>query len=398
MLNEVELFQVRIALIQAFLQENAFDGILLSRVDNFAMATGGKRNYIWVATDAGANSLFVTKEGKAFFVGNTIELPRLMDEELATLDCDICKFPWFEETPAGAAAKRFSGNLVSDDGSLGQNVNGQLAVLRALLTSLELEKYRRLGKLAADAMLATLGAIKAGMPETKIAARLIAEGASRKCLVPVALVAADSRIAKYRHPLPTEAPFVSGSLVEQTVKHYVMVVGCFMREGLVVSLTRFKRVGNIPAAIPNAYARICALDALMQEATEPGKNLGDIFAVCQKAYADLGFNANEWHNHHQGGATGYAGRTCKGAPGEPFPVIAQGWDRKVRDLTGIDVQFGAAFAWNPSAPGVKSEDTFILLQDGTQEIVTATPRLPAVDLTAVLGRETKVVKSAIVEG
>jgi len=395
MMNEVELFQVRIALIQAFLQDHGYDGILLSRVDNFAMATGGKRNYIWVATDIGANSLYVPREGRAYLVGNTIEFPRQMDEELATLDCEVCKFLWFDETPVDAVRKKFQGNLVSDDGSLGENVHAELGVLRALLTPLELEKYRRLGRLAAEAMVETLNAIKPGVTETAIAARLVAEGARRKCLVPVALVAADGRIAKYRHPLPTEGPLISGSLVEQAVKGYVMVVGCFMREGLVISLTRFKRVGGIPEHIPDAYARICAVDALMQEATEPGKTLGDVFAVCQKAYGDLGFPPNEWHNHHQGGATGYAGRTCKGAPGEPFPVLAEGWERRVKDLCGADVRFGAAFAWNPSAPGVKSEDTFILLPDGSKEIVTATPQLPRIDLAAVLGRETKVVKSGM---
>lgn len=395
-MNELDLFRVRIALIQALLQENEWDGILLSRVDNFAMATGGKRNYIWTATDAGANSLFVTREGKVYFVGNTIELPRSMDEELATLGCDIIKFLWHESSPAEAVSRVFSGTLVSDDGSLGQNVNGHLGVLRALLTPIELEKYRRLGKRAVDSMMAVLHAIEPGMTETEIAARLVAEGAKRRCQVPVALVAADERIAKYRHPLPTEGPLITGSLAEKKVKGYVMVVGCFLKEGLVVSMTRFKQVGSIASDIPDAFARVCGVDALMQEASQPGRTLGDVFAACQQAYASLGFAPNEWHNHHQGGATGYAGRTCKGAPGEKFPVLdGAAWAAKVKAVSDMDVEFGAAFAWNPSAPGVKSEDTFLLLPDGKQEIVSATPQLPRVDLARVLGRETSVVKSGI---
>ena len=70
----------------------------------------------------------------------------------------------------------------------------------------------------------------------------------------------------------------------------------------------------------------------------------------------------------------------------------------VRDIAGIDVEFGHAFAWNPSAVGVKSEDTFLLLPDGGKEIVTRTPGLPEVDLALVLGRPTDVVKSGIVAG
>jgi len=394
-LNEVQLFRVRIALIQAYLRERKLDGVLLTRPDNFAMATGGKRNYIWTHTDLGANALFVDKDGRASFVGNNIEQPRLHDEELGTLGTEFQSFLWFEGNPAAATKKHFSGNLASDDGSLGPNVHGDLAAIRALLTTTELEKYRRLGKLAAEAMEATLHSITRGMPEADIAARLVAEGAKRRCEVPVALIAADDRIAKYRHPLPTVAPLVSGSLEERAVDRYVMVVGCFLREGLVVSLTRFCRVAELPAELDARYTRICAVDALVQEATRPGRSLGEVFADLQQAFVAQGFDANEWHNHHQGGATGYAGRTAKGKPGETFPVLSTEWPARFADVYGQALPFGAAFAWNPSGPGVKSEDTFILLPDGTQEIVSATPSLPILDLSGVLGRVSDVVKSGM---
>lgn len=394
-MTEVELFRVRIALVQAFLRERQYDGILLSRVDNFAMATGGKRNYVNFASDMGANALFVTKDGEACFVGNTIEEPRVMAEELQALGCESRNFLWFEDEPENVVKKAFTGTLVSDDGSLGANVNGELTYLRALLAPGELEKYRKLGALAAESMVATLNAIKPGMAEADIAATLIAEGAKRRCMVPVALIAADDRIAQYRHPLPTAAPLTHGSLKEKTVKGYVMVVGCFFREGLVASITRFKQVGDVPANIQDAYRRVCGVDALMQEASVPGKSLGDVFAACQSGYKSLGFPENEWHNHHQGGTTGYSARTAKGAPGETFPIIDTTWAKRVNDIAGIDVAFGHAFAWNPSGVGVKSEDTFILSADGTREIVTATPELPSVDLEEVLGRATDVVKSDI---
>jgi antitoxin VapB len=232
------------------------------------------------------------------------------------------------------------------------------------------------------------------MPEADIAATLVAEGQRRRCQVPVALVAADERIAKYRHPLPTVAPLLGGG-GETSVRRYVMVVGCFLREGLVVSLTRFKQVEALPAELTDAYARICAVDAVMQEATRSGQSLGDVFAACQAAYPQFGFAADEWHRHHQGGATGYAGRTCKGAPGETFPVLDTHWPARAAEILGEAVPFGSAFAWNPSAPGVKSEDTFLLLPDGRQEIVSRTPGIPPVDLAPVLGRACAVEKAGI---
>ncbi len=394
-MTEVELFRVRVALVQAFLREHQYDGILLSRVDNFAMATGGKRNYVNFASDMGANSLFVAKDGAVYFVGNTIEEPRVMAEELQALGCESKSFLWFEDEPANVVKKAFSGTLVSDDGSLGANVNGDLTYLRALLAPGELDKYRKLGALAAESMMATLDAIKPGMAEADIAATLIAEGAKRRCMVPVALIAADDRIAQFRHPLPTACPLTQGSPKEKTVKSYVMVVGCFFREGLVASITRFKQVGDVPANINDAYNRICGVDAIMQEASMPGKTLGNVFAACQTAYQTLGFPENEWHNHHQGGTTGYSARTAKGAPGESFPIIDEVWAKRVKDIAGLDVSFGHAFAWNPSGVGVKSEDTFVLTADGATEIVTATPDIPVVDLESVLGRATKVHKSGM---
>ena len=84
-------------------------------------------------------------------------------------------------------------------------------------------------------------------------------------------------------------------------------------------------------------------------------------------------------------------------PGDPFPILDAKWARSVTEIIGNDVSFGHAFAWNPSAPGVKSEDTFVLLPDGSQEIVSLTPELPKVDLARIVGKETDVVKSGIAE-
>lgn len=392
-MTDNQLFSIRIALIQAFLRRNGYDGVLLSRVDNFAMATGGRRNHIYTASEMGVCSLFITRDGKAHYVGNNIEEGRIQDEELAGMGCEIRSFLWFKDSAANLVKKEFTGGLVSDDGSLGKNVHGDLAYVRALLTVNELEKYRRLGALAAEAMTAAAQTVRVDAAEADVAAAIIAEGAKRRCQVPVALVAADGRVPKYRHPLPTEARLLNDGMAEMRVRGYAMLVGCFLREGLVASITRFAQAGPVPEQIPGLQAAVCGVDALMQEASVAGGTLGDVMAVCQRGYVQMGFAENEWHNHHQGGATGYAGRTCKGTPGETFPILDATWARDVKDIAGLDVEFGQAFAWNPSGPGVKSEDTFILLPDGTQEIVTTTPAFPRVDLAAVLGRETKVVKS-----
>ncbi|MBI2426194.1 MAG: M24 family metallopeptidase [Candidatus Hydrogenedentes bacterium] len=394
-MSHQELFLDRVALIQAFLELKGLDGLLISRVDNYAMATGGKRNFINTYTDKGANSLLIQKDGGVHFVGNGIESTRQMEEEFQGLNVGCVSFLWSSGSPAATVQEKFGGAIGSDDGALGPNLNNDLSELRAILTETELEKYRRIGQRGAEAMMATLNAIDKGTLEQDIIAQLIYEGQKRRCQVPVALVAADDRIRKFRHPLPTVAPLIDGPMQEARVERYVMVVGCFLAEGLVVSMTRFKRVDALPEGIEDAFTRICAVDAEMQVATEPGHTLGDVFTACQEAYVRYGFPPNEWHNHHQGGATGYAGRTAKGMPGATFPVLPRLCLRRAEEIRGKAMPCGAAFAWNPSAPGVKSEDTFLLLPSGDKEIITSTPAIAPAPLASVMDREVDFVKSGI---
>jgi antitoxin VapB len=99
------------------------------------------------------------------------------------------------------------------------------------------------------------------------------------------------------------------------------------------------------------------VDAALMGATRPGATLGEIFAVCQKVYADAGF-PDEWKLHHQGGLTGYQGRENRATPGSSTRVLPN-----------------QAYAWNPSIAGTKSEDTILVLPDRT-EIISATGQWP----------------------
>lgn len=393
-MHDARLYQVRSAMLQAFLQYHDYDGILINRADNFSMATGGRRNLIYTYGDIGGNGLFVTRDGDVFYAGNTIERDRCMEEELLGFGCEELVGGWWDTTPAKLVEERFKGRLVSDDGSLGENVHGQLAPFRALLSPIEQDKYRRLGALAAEAMTATLKQITRGMLEADIAALLKCEGGKRHCQVPVALIAADERATKYRHPIPTENSLLGGEQGRK-VERFVMVVACFLKEGLVCSMTRICQVEELPDDIVDAYRRICSVDARVQMATRPDKTLGEIFKVLQAAYVEFGFPADEWRHHHQGGAAGYTGRSCKAAPTETFAAIPLEWARRAEEILGVGLQWGTAYAWNPSAPNVKSEDTFLMLEDGSQEILSLTPELPTLDLGEIVAGHAEVVRSGI---
>ena len=77
-------------------------------------------------------------------------------------------------------------------------------------------------------------------------------------------------------------------------------------------------------------------------------------------YKEIGYE-DEWQFLHQGGPTGYSTRDYLGTPDHDGVVLPN-----------------QAFAWNPSIPGTKSEDTIIAKKDGS-EILSVTGKWPMVE-------------------
>jgi antitoxin VapB len=392
-------------LFQSFLLEREAGAILLSKRSNFACLTVGKRNYVITGAELGACSLLLTAKGEMYYVGNNIEQPRVLDEELTDFDVEPRSFFWYEAIDT--ALSGFSHlQVISDDGSAGENVHKYLDLVRSLLTDVEVEEYRVLGKLVAECVTEVCTGVRKGMTEQEVATELVCAAARRGIAMPVVLVAADDRIAKYRHPLPTESGLLTAGPDTQgkPIEKYVMVVGCFEKEGLVVSMTRFKAVSSLDEEILDRYRRIACVDADIMVATKPGTTLGDVLEEGQRAYQRYGFtpkSANpikegEWQNHHQGGLTGYDTRTIIAVPGDPTPILSSHYPELLKQHFGVETAFALAFAWNPSAPGVKSEDTFILFSDGRKEIITKTPDFPQANLSGSKAEgDTDITKSQI---
>lgn len=180
------------------------------------------------------------------------------------------------------------------------------------------------------------------MTEHQIAALLSERLMDRGVIPNLILVAADERISKYRHPIPTD----------KTLEKYAMLVTCARKWGLILSMTRIVHFGSISSELRRKHDAVARVDAELIAATRPNASVDSIFRKAIEAYKDAGFE-NEWHFHHQGGPTGYAGRDYRAKPG-------------VLDK----VEINQAFAWNPSIAGTKSEDTIIALADKT-EIISA---------------------------
>lgn len=335
-------FDVKQARIRSLLAEAKLDALLLQRVSSFAWATCGAASYVSTATTYGEAVLLISPSGR-YLITNNIEATRLEQEEnLASQGWEIRIAPWHERTDAVGELTR--GMRLGADGRYAgaKDLTAEVARLRVDLTPEEGERFRTLGGLCAQAMDAAVRSVQPGNTEREIAARLALESERRGVQAIVNLVATDERVYQFRHPLPTA----------KTLQRYAMLVLCGRKWGLVSSVTRLVHFGRMADELRRKEDSVARIDAVMIAATRPGRALKEVFGNAVKAYVESGF-PEEWRRHHQGGPAGY----------EPREYLATAASTET-------VKAGQAYAWNPSLPGAKSEDT-ILIGEAGNEIVTA---------------------------
>ena len=360
-------FEQRQNQIRSFLTEHDLDALLLQRVSSFAWATCGAASYVNTATTFGEATLVVTPAGR-YLIANNIEAMRLEHEEkLKDQGWEFCVGPWHEgqETVAELTGGLRVGADVPYPGTT--DLSAGLARLRTNLNAEEVERFRALGRMCAEAMDKTIRAIRPGQTEYQIAGQLAYEAEGRGAQAIVNLIATDERIFSFRHPLPTD----------KTLDRYAMLVLCGRKWGLVCSITRLVHFGPLPDELKRKAEAVAQVDAAFIAATRPGRTLGEIFEVAQAAYAKTGF-ADEWRLHHQGGPAGYEPREYVATPGSP-------------DLVSV----GQTYAWNPSITGAKSEDTVLIGEDGN-EVLTVIPDWPTLSVS-VEGQTEPILRPAILE-
>ena len=338
--------------IQDFLAKAELDAVAFSLQSNFAWATCGGDNHVATASDLGVATALFTRSGRKYVICENIEAPRIQAEEIADLGFELESFHWYEGKLADTI-RRLGGERIGSDTGIGgtRNIDSDFAPYRYSLTPPEIERYRRLGRGTAECMALACREVRPGMTEHEIAAalnvRLIALGITPN----VTLIATDERIARYRHPIPTE----------KKLEKCAMLVTGAKRWGLIVSMTRLVHFGRISDDLRRKHEAVAKADAAFITNTRPGARVGDIVQKAIQTYADTGF-AEEWKLHHQGGATGYRGRDYR-ATSESADVVLE----------------NQAFAWNPSITGTKSEDT-IVASSGGVEIISEIPDWPMVEV------------------
>jgi Xaa-Pro dipeptidase len=340
--------------VMDFLRLKGLKALLLKRQANFSWMTCGGLNLVGITTEFGATSLLITENLK-FVISNNIEAPRMIEEEGLEKQGFIPRiFSWHEDQEV-ALVKELVG-----EGPVGSDVPfpnatmlaEDIARLRYSLTPEEIERYRWLGEKASLALEKTVIKAKRGEKESEVVGRLCKE-LWKDRIDPITLMsAADDRVSKFRHSIPTE----------RKIEKYLMVSVNARKWGLIVSLTRFVHFGRLPKELKEKYKATVFIDCTFMAHTRPGVPAREVLQKGIDAYKGKGY-PEEWRLHHQGGSIGYTGR-----------------DYRTNFKTPDFIQENQAFTWNPSITGTKSEDTILATSKGA-EMITKPILYPTLSMT-----------------
>jgi hypothetical protein len=202
--------------------------------------------------------LLVAADGRRFVLANAIEMPRLLDEELAGLDYEPVEYPWTEDQDPSRAVRAARGVL--GEGALG--ATGRCPDTTGMEPALARAAHRRTKSPATarsaarpDVMLGNRGrALTAGRRRARHRARDHGWRRRLRARPIVTLVGSDERLRS-----------VSPSRGRRRGKAVVMVALCAERDG--VSLSRVVRRRS-PISRPHAGAR--SVFGRLLDATHPG--------------------------------------------------------------------------------------------------------------------------------
>ncbi len=343
---------LKIERVRALMRDEELEAVVLGGATNFSWITAGGDDVVALASERGVASVVITEDG-AYVLTDNIEAGRLAEEELAGLDFTIVQDEWHKDAFATMLDSIITGETAADGNWLpgAGDYGDEIARLRWSLLPSEIERYRALGQDVSRCLTETAREVRIGQTEHEIAALLTGKVKALNIAPNVILIAADERLAKFRHPLPTD----------KRLERIVMLVASVRRHGLQASATRIVHFGELPAELRQKHHACCVVDACFNLETKPGARVASVFARALQTYAATGYK-DEWRLHHQGGACGYAGRDYKATP-EIDEVV-------------VDNQ---AFAWNPSITGTKSEDTVLATAAGP-EVLTPAFEWPMLDL------------------
>lgn len=354
MVGKKDEIEVKLRRIREVLAHVGAQGARLRGNDWVSWVMGGADVSVLLAAECGVAEILVTSR-QAWIVTDEIEAKRISDEE-ASPSFEMAVFPWASgrEREAWLSERVEKGRVLSDrpQGPSEAPLPPELRRAKCLLLPSEQERYRDVGKRAAEAMSEVLQAATPHWTEVELAGAGAAALWKRGLHPALTLAAGERRFPLYRHP--TAKP--------ERIGNRAMLVFCARGAGLYANLTRFVAFTPLTNEEKRLHGQVRDVEAAALAASVPGAPLSNVVRTLTAAYERAGF-PRAIREHHQGGTTGYLAREVVATPETPETLAA-----------------GMAVAWNPSLPGAKVEDTFLVGADGALENLTLAPGWPTVDV------------------
>jgi Xaa-Pro aminopeptidase len=327
--------------VRSCLLPSRASALRLRGVDWFAWVTAGASNAVLLTAETGPAEVLIT-QSEAIILTDEIEAERLREEEVpAGFTWHV--IPWAESQQRenfvrDVAAGRF---VLSDRPIQGEGLLPSAFHERRLrLSTSEQARYRAIGQHATQAMSEVMRTARPTWTEYELAGAG-AEALWARGLHPaLTLAAGEKRGVRYRHPTPSAEP----------LGREAMLVFCARGFGLYANVTRFIQFTPPSAEQRRHHEIVRTVEAAGLQACRSGFLLSDVYNALASAYHAQGYPA-AIREHHQGGITGYLAREIIATP-----------------QTCIQLDTGMAVALNPSLPGVKIEDTFLLQAEGLENL------------------------------
>ena len=343
----------KLARLDRVMDEHDLATVWLAHADNFGWLLGGD-NLVNHRNPEGVGAIGYDGDELTVLTTN-IEAPRLRDEEVPA-EVTVDSFPWHDSSLGAEIAARTDGPFGADV-ALPDAQTIDPTTFRMPLTERDIERSRSLGRDVAAGLEAACRVAEPDDNERDVAAAISAELQSRGIQPPVVLVGGGSRAPVHRHFTPTDA----------RLGEYALASVSATRGGCWVSTTRTIAL-DPPEWLADRTTKAQQVDVAVIRATQTASTAGEAFSALQDAYTAVD-EPDEWREHHQGGASGYAGREWVATP----------------DHAGR-VHRPQTYAWNPTVRGAKSEDTVLVTDDGV-EVLTTTGEWPTTNVEPAGGGE-----------
>ncbi len=315
--------------LRAFLEQKGYGAAILGRRENFAWFTGGGDSTVIRSSEIGFALLVVTKDA-VHLVAQTMDGSRILGEEMQGMQVEPAFLRWLDETREEKALRLTKGlRVVSDMPLAGAAMApAEIARLHYPLTEGEMERCRQLGAKTEGIIAGVAAELQPGMTEREVEAMFLGEYAREGISCDVLLIGSDERIAKYRHPSPTE----------KRIKRIVLLHPAVRMGGLHANVPRMVWFGDrVPEETARKYEAASRIEAAAISLCTPGRTFASILEVQKDQYRESGFE-EEWHNHYQGGITGYLladATLCMDPAAEVSPNQAFDW---FITITGVKVE------------------------------------------------------------